>query len=188
MVPNPPARRFDPRDRLFLGTLLAISFAIGLAAIYHYGYIAQDFDGSGGHPYHIYTFPDTYSYALTNPPGLFWFGHLFYAYVSAVHYLEWTALCFLLFNTAALGGLYDLLWRSIDRWQLRYAAAALLTFIPFRDIHAVIIAADAFTLPFFALSALLVARLCEDIRRWAAWAALSLALSAALVCKYTFVG
>jgi hypothetical protein len=153
-----------------------------------YGYIGQDF------LYHrglILTFPYTpwsFSYSQTSPPALYYLGSLIHSYVSAKYYLAIIALGFLAFNVLGLWVIYGLLWKSIADWQLRYSAAAFITFLPFRVIHSIVIAADAFTLPVFALVALFTFRLFENPRDGRSWAGMSLCLSFGMVCKYTFSG
>src|SRR5271157_994075 len=179
------ARLFTGWDLLFLGLLSAAGFAVGLAGISHYGYIGQDFvynrDG-------VLSFSQSFSYSKTNPPGFYWFGSFIHNHVSSAHYLEAIALGYLIFNSSALWIMYGLLWKGISTWQLRYAASAFATFVPFRVIHAVVLASDAFTVPFFALAAFFTLRLFENPRSVLSWAGISLSLCAGLLCKYTFVG
>jgi hypothetical protein len=165
--------------------LSAVGFIVGLMGIYHYGYMGQDFLP---HRDLVLTFPGSYNYHLTNPPGLYWFGSLIHNHFSAAHYLEFIALASLILNGAALWIIYGFLWSSIAQWQLRYSAAALVTLIPFRVIHSVVLAADAFTLPIFALAAIFTLRLFENPGRVSSWIWLSLSLSAGMFFKYTFAG
>lgn len=188
MSQNQPANRFQKGDRLFLGLLLAAGFLVGLLGIVHLGYIGQDFDGIEGHNYLIRNFPDAYSFRLTNPPGLYWLGNLIFRHITSVYYLEILASCFLVMNLAGLWLLFPLLWEMIDSRRLRYAAAALITFVPFRTIHAIVISSDAVTLPFFAVVAVITLRLLKNPRSVFGWVALSLVLSVAIGLKYTFVG
>jgi|CZKI01.1.fsa_nt_gi hypothetical protein len=178
-------RSFSGGDLLFLGLLSAAGFAVGLRGISHYGYIGQDFvynrDG-------ILSFSQSFSYSKTNPPGFYWFGSFIHNHVSSAHYLETIALGYLIFNSLALWIFYEFFWRGISAWQLRYAAAAFATFVPFRVIHAVVLASDAFTVPVFALVACFTLRLFENPRSVRSWAGISLSLSVGLLCKYTFVG
>src|SRR5208282_3952243 len=136
------ASPFSRRDMLLLGLLSAAGFALGLRGIIDYGYIGQDFYT---HRVLIDTFPWSYSYMRTNPPGLYWFGSLIRARVGPAHYLDAIALAFLIFNSLALWIIYGFLWRGISSPRLRFAAAAFATFVPFRVIHAIVLAADAFT-------------------------------------------
>jgi 4-amino-4-deoxy-L-arabinose transferase-like glycosyltransferase len=176
---------FTRRDLLYLGFVSAAGFALGLAGIFHYGYIAQDFVE---HRDRILSFPGSFSYAFNDPPGLFWFGSLVLKLVGPAHYLDAIALAFLLINAAGLWIIYGFLWKCVSGLQLRYAAAAFVTFIPFRVIHSIVLAADGFTLPIFALAALLTLRLFENPRSLASWAALSATLSAGMLFKYLFGG
>jgi hypothetical protein len=181
------ASPFTAGDRLFLGLLLAAGFAVGLRGIVHYGYIGQDFLV---HLRLILAFPSLPAWVLyvqTTPPGLYWFGSLVREY-SPAHFLEAMALAFLVFNAAGLWIVFGFLWNSIVNWQLRYSAAAFVTFVPFRLIHSIVIAADAFSLPLFALAALFALRLFGRPGTLGAWVGLSLSLTAGVVCKYTFSG
>lgn len=178
---------FRKRDLLFLGLILLGAGALGLQGIARLGYIGQDFDGIGGHNHLIRTFPQSYSYALTNPPGLYWLGNLIFRF-SDVYYLEILAAFFLAINLAALALFFRLIWQMIAAWPLRYAAAALIAFMPFRAIHSIVIAADAFTAPLFAVMVTLALTLIQNPRRPLAWGALSLTCSVAFLCKYTFLG
>jgi hypothetical protein len=178
---------FTARDRLFLGLLVAAGFAVGLRAIYRYGYIGQDFLV---HLRLILAFPSVpwwVLYVQTTPPGLYGFGSLIREF-APVHFLEAIALAFLVLNAAGLWIFYRFLWNSMVYWQLRYSAAAFATFVPFRLIHSIVIAADALTLPLFALAALFALRIFGRPGRLGAWIGLSLSLTAGVVCKYTFVG
>ena len=124
----------------------------------------------------------------TNPPGLYWFGSLIRNHVNSAHYLEVVALAFLLFNALALWVIYAFLWRAICSPQLRFAAAAFVTFVPFRVIHSIVLAADAFTIPLFALAAIFTLRLFGNPRAVASWVGISLSLCAGMFFKYTFIG
>lgn len=179
------ASPFSRRDLLLLGLLSAAGFALGLRGIIDYGYIGQDFYT---HRVLIDTFPWSYSYMRTNPPGLYWFGSFIRARVGPAHYLDAIALAFLIFNSLALWIIYGFLWRGISSPRLRFAAAAFATFVPFRVIHAIVLAADAFTLPIFALVALFTLRLFWSPRSAVSWAGLSLSLCAGMFFKYTFIG
>ncbi len=183
-----PPGCFEKRDRLFLGILAAGVLIVGLRGIYNYGYIGQDFRIWIGL---ILAFPFTpwsFSYVQTNPPGFYWFGSLIHTRVSSGHYLEIMALAFLMFNVCGLWVIYGFLWKGIANWQLRYSAAAFISFVPFRVIHSIVISSDAFTLPIFALAALFTLRLFGNPRRLQSWVGLSLCLSVGMVCKYTFSG
>jgi hypothetical protein len=188
MFAEKPKSRFEKGDRLFLGAILAIAFVVGLRGIAHHGYIGQDFDGIEGHHYLIRMFPEGYSYRLTNPPGLYWLGNLVFRHLSTFYYLEVLAVIFLTINLAGLGLLFGVIWEMIALRPLRFAAAGLIAFVPFRTIHAVVIAADAFTVPFFALAVVLTLQLFKNPRSLPAWFGLSAGLSLAVACKYTFVG
>ena len=180
-----PSTPFNRKDLLYLVLLSILAVVVGLRGIFRYGYIGQDFN------YHygiLLSYPQSFTFFLTNPPGLYWFTSLFRNHVSPDHYLECTALAFLILNTLALWGLYGFLWRGLTLWQLRYAAAAFVTFVPFRVIQSLVFAADAFTIPIFVLTAVFTLRLMENARRIFSWIGLSLILSAGMLCKYTFVG
>jgi hypothetical protein len=176
---------YTATDWGFLVVLTLVGVGVGLEGISHYGYVGQDFTS---HRALILSYPSSFNYSLTNPPGLYWFGSWVRDKVSEDHYLGFMALSFLAINTAALWIVYGFIWGSIARWELRYAAAAFVTLVPFRVIHSVVIAADAFTLPIFALVAFFTFRLFEDPRRAGSWAGVSLSLLAGALCKYTFVG
>lgn len=178
-------RLFSGGDMLFLVAISAAGFAVGLVGIWHYGYIGQDFVWNSGY---ILSFPERWSYALTNPPGFYWFGSFIRNLVGLGHWLEVNALAYLILNTLALWIIYGLLWRCISRTQLRCAAAAFATFVPFRVIHAIVLASDGFTLPIFAAAALFTFRLLGDPRSLLSWAGLSLALCVGMFFKYTFAG
>lgn len=176
---------FDGKDIAFLSSISAAGFAVGMSGIRHFGYMGQDFIS---HRTLVLTFPSSFGFGLTNPPGLYAFGSAIRRLVGGSHYLEVIALAFLILNAWALWIVYRFLWMSMARWQLRYAAAALATFIPFRVIHSVVLAADAFTLPFFALGAVFVLNLFENPKDARSWIAMSVCLSGGMVCKYTFAG
>ncbi len=176
---------FTKRDVAFLGLLAICGLVVGALGIVHYGYIGQDFILHRGL---ILSFPGSFSFSLGNPPALYWIGSSIRNHVSPTHYLEVIAAVFLVLNSSALWIIYRFIWISINHWQLRYAAAAFSTFIPVRVIHSIVLAADGLTLPVFALVALFVHRLFENPRRIGSWVAMSLCLSAGMLCKYTFVG
>jgi hypothetical protein len=60
--------------------------------------------------------------------------------------------------------------------------------MPFRTVHAIVIASDAFTLPLFTALVLLTLKLFENPRARLAWIGLALTLSVGVFCKYTFIG
>ncbi|MGA2015913.1 MAG: hypothetical protein ABSH26_03095 [Opitutaceae bacterium] len=181
------ASPFTARDRLFLGLLVAAASAVGLRGIYHYGYIGQDFLVHLRLITAFPTLPWTVLYYQTTPPALYWLGSLVREHAPA-HFLEALALVFLVLNAAGLWIFYGFLWNSMVNWQLRYSAAAFATFVPFRLIHSIVIAADAFSLPLFALAALFALRLFGRPGSFGSWVGLSLSLSAGVLCKYTFAG
>ena len=176
---------YSGRDLLYLALLSAGGVALGLAGIRNFGYMGQDFLTHVGL---VRSYPSGFTYALTNPPGLYWFASLVRDAVGPDHYLEAVAAAFLALNSAALWILYGFLWEGIALAPLRYAAAAFATFVPFRAIHSVVLASDALTFPIFAVAALFALRLYENPRSAASWAGLSLTLTAGMFCKYTFVG
>jgi Dolichyl-phosphate-mannose-protein mannosyltransferase len=176
---------FGGRDRLYLVFLSLVALWVGLVGIWHYGYVGQDF---AVHRSLILSFPYGYYYGLTSPPGLYWLGSEVRNHVTSSHYLECLSLLFLLLNIAALWILYGFLWGSMARWQLRYGAAAFITFVPFRVIHTVVIASDALMIPIFALAALFTLRLYGNPRRVGSWIGLALTLVAGILCKYSVVG
>jgi hypothetical protein len=191
MPPALPSQRtshFSRGDLYFLGLLAAVGLMVGLRGILHLGYVGQDFPNNRAlmllFPYK----PLGFYYAWTNPPGLYWLANLVRGRVSVAHDMEVVALAFLLLNAAGLWVIYGLIWEGVARWQLRYSAAALITMVPFRVIHSVVFAADALTLPIFAVAALFTFRLFRDPANLLSWAGLSICLLAGMFCKYTFVG
>jgi len=186
----PPQRtsRFSRGDLYFLGLLSAVGLMVGLRGIVHLGYVGQDFPNNRAlmllYPYK----PLSFFYAWTNPPGLYWFANLVRSVAGAAHDMEAVALATLLLNAAGLWVLYGLVWGGVSSRDLRYAAAALITLVPFRLIHSVVFSADALTLPVFAAAALFTGRLFADPRSALSWAGLSASLMAGMFCKYTFVG
>jgi hypothetical protein len=177
--------KFRTGDWAVVFILSLVGVVLGLRGIYHYGYMGQDF---GSHRNILVSFPGSFSWKGTNPPGLYWLGSLIRNHVSLDHYLEVTAFVLLSLNTAGLWMLYRLLWEGISSRLLWGAAVALVTLVPFRVIHSTVLAGDALTLPFFAWAALCTSRLYLDPRRGWAWAGLAGALSLGVFCKYTFVG
>lgn len=182
-APISPRDAYSAMDWVFLAGLSLVAMIVGLRGIFHFGYIGQDFST---HRDLVLSYPGGFSYALTNPPGLYWFGSIIRDYVSRGHYLECIALALLLLNTSALWVFYGFVWGIITRWELRYAAAAFITLVPFRVIHSIVLAADAFTIPIFALVALFTWRLFLDPRNFGSWIGLSLGLVAGALFKYTF--
>jgi hypothetical protein len=76
----------------------------------------------------------------------------------------------------------------MESTSVRFCAAAFVTFLPLRVIHSVVIAADALTVPVFAIVGLVTLKLVRNPNRLLPWVALSLCLSLGVVCKYTFSG
>jgi hypothetical protein len=185
MPTQPPSAQFERRDLWFLVAVTAIGVGVELIGIYHYGYIGQDFNF---HRYFILTFPQSFSYELSNPVGLYWFVSLIHNHLSATYCFELAALGFLAANVCGLWLMYGFIWQSIGHRYLRFAAAAFITFIPFRLIHSVVIAADAFTLPLFALIAYFTLRIFRQPRHLSSWTGLSASLSVGMLCKYSFAG
>ncbi|MGA2016847.1 MAG: hypothetical protein ABSH26_07800 [Opitutaceae bacterium] len=173
------------KDLVFLCSLSAAGLILGLRGILHYGYMGQDFYL---HRLLLLTFPGGYSYKETDPPGLYWFGSLFLRHVSSTHYSEFIALAFLLLNSLALWIVYLFLWASLRQRQLRYSAAALVTLVPFRVIHSVVFASDAFTLPVFAVAVFFMVRILREPRNIFSWTGIALSVSAGMFFKYTVAG
>src|SRR4051812_25651660 len=136
MTSIPAPAIFTIRDRWFLGSLLLLGLLVGASGIVHHGYIGQDFDGLQGHNHLVRNYPEYYSYKLTNPPGLYVLGRFIFQRFTTVYYLEIIASLFLLANLAAVALSFGLIWRMIASRPLRYAAAALVTCLPFRNVHA----------------------------------------------------
>lgn len=176
---------FNVKDRRFLFLILLVAFLVGLRGIFHYGYIGQDFPA---HRSIILGFPDSFSFRGTNPVGLYWLGSFIRQHITSAYYLETTAFVLLLLNLAALWYAYVLTWKTLSTQSLRFAAAALITFVPFRVVHSIVIAGDAFSVPFFIFAAILTLRLFEDPEALINWVGLSLTLTISLLCKYTFCG
>jgi 4-amino-4-deoxy-L-arabinose transferase-like glycosyltransferase len=173
------------KDAIWLGLILAGAVALGLHGILHYGYIGQDF------PLHlrlIQTYPDGFSFRETNPPALYWLGALIREKVTATYHLETLGLVLLALNTAALWGFYCLIWTALASRPLRFAAAAVITFVPFRVIHAVVISSDAFTVPVFAAAACGTIALLRHPGRVGWWLTLAAVLSLGMLMKYSLVG
>ncbi len=173
------------KDWLWLGLMLAGALALGLHGILHYGYIGQDYVL---HRNVLLSYPASFTYALTNPPGLYWLGWVIRTWISQTYCLELLALVSLILNTAALAVLYALIWRAISSRSLRLAAAALITFVPFRVIHSVVIASDAFSIPVFAAAAWCMVRLTDGDRSRLHCLLLGLVLTLGMLLKYTVVG
>lgn len=174
------------KDGLWLGMLLAGAMTLGLHGLLtSYGYIGQDFVL---HRYLIESYPEGFSYRQTNPPTLYWLGALIRNHLTGTYYLETLGLVLLALNTAALWVFYRLIWEAIASRPLRFAAAALVTFVPFRVIHALVISSDAFTVPVFVAAAGCTLALFRNPRRAGAWIVLSVVLSLGMVMKYSLVG
>lgn len=188
MDSSPPAGAplIGRTDRLWLAGILLLSVVLELRGIVgSYGYIGQDFPN---HHHLIVDYPDAYSYRETNPPFLYWLGSLLRHHVTATYYLEALALLLLALNTLALWGAYHLIWEAIPNRALRFAAAALVTLVPFRMVHAIVISADALTYPVFVAAALATLALWRRPRQTAGWVVLAVVLSLGVVMKYSLVG
>jgi hypothetical protein len=176
---------FSAKDLAFLIPLWALGIFVQVRGIGHLGYVGQDFN------YHhdiLLSYPAGYRFSLTNPPGLYWLGQLIRHLVGPAQGLPALALTFVALNALALGVLYGLLWQSVALPPLRWAAAALVTLVPFRLVQSVVFAADAFTIPIFILTACFSLRLFHDPRRILPWVGLCLTLCVGMVCKYTVIG
>jgi hypothetical protein len=176
---------FHRGELAWLAGLLTVQFALGLGGIRGYGYMGQDFSEHFGQ---ILGFPGTYSYRLTNPPGLYWLGSLIRRHLSDAHCLEALALLTLALNTAALALMFRLTRDMIqDRW-MRGAACTVIALVPFRVIHSVVTAADSFTVPVFVLAAWLALRLVANPGSTRHWLAVAATLTAGMFLKYTLIG
>src|SRR5580658_4689217 len=113
------APRMAPSDRAVLLLISAGGLALGLIGIRHRGYIGQDFTM---HRDLILSFPGGYTYARTNPPGLYWLGSVVLGMAGPAHFLACLALIFLVLNAAALWVLYGLLRAGFSSRPLWYAA------------------------------------------------------------------
>jgi 4-amino-4-deoxy-L-arabinose transferase-like glycosyltransferase len=172
-------------DRIYIIFLIIIAFLLGLAGLYRYAYIGQDFLP---HRDNILNFPQGYTYQASNPVGLYWLGSLIHNHFTSKYYLEAITFLFIIINTCALLGIYRLIWQMLDAWALRYAASALVTVVPFRVVHSVVLAADAFTIPVFTVMVFLTLRLIERPKSIFAWLCLCVSLCVGILTKYTFIG
>lgn len=180
-----PAAPYTTREWVFLCVVSLLGFVLGLRAIYHDGFIGQDFTA---HRDLIRSFPQGFDYSVPNPQGLYWFGSMIRKLEGDRYYLKAIAGEFLVFNTLGLWIIYGMLRDGMAGRRLWCAACAFITFVPFRVIHSIVLASDAFTLPIFAVSAFFALRLFESPCNVSYWIGLSAALLAGMFFKYTFVG
>ena len=173
-------------DRIFLGLTLLASLVQGVFGIAKYGYCGQDF---GYHYTILRTFPAGFTYAYTNPPGLYALGYLFGTVISKRFVLEGTAFVLLVFNVLSLWLLYGLLRRLIGSRPIRWAAMLVATFVPFRVLHSIVFSGDAVTIPIFLIVARQAIAMLDEggasIRRWVMIGA---STTIGMLFKYTFVG
>lgn len=175
----------DGERRFLVGTLL-VSLLQGLVGIAKYGYCGQDFD------YHynlLITFPQGFSYKYTNPPAIYALGQAIGTFISETWILELTALVLLCLNTLALWPLYLVVKRIIGDRRLRYAAMLMVTFVPFRVVHALVYSADALTVPIFVMVAWYAIQLVEQPAGAArTWRRIGALMTLGVLSKYTFAG
>jgi hypothetical protein len=173
-------------DRILLGLTLLASLVQGLLGIGKYGYCGQDFE------YHytiLRTFPAGFTYAYTNPPGIYALGYLFATLISKRFVLEGTAFVMLAFNVLSLWILYSVIRRIIASRPIRWAAMLLATFVPFRVLHSIVYSGDAVTIPIFLIVARhAIAMLDEDSASIRRWVLIGASATIGMLFKYTFIG
>lgn len=162
----------------------------GIWAIYGYGYIAQDW---GWHSSKILAYKDTgFSYSNTNPPGFYVLGYLIEKIVSTQYVFEAYAFVLLLINIIAVFFYNILILKTIKNRALQNGLILLISFIPFRVIHSVVISCDALTVLPFILSVFYVKDIISidstNNQKSKAWLITSFLVSIGLWFKYTFVG
>ncbi len=173
-------------ERLFVAAVLVASLMQGLIGIAKYGYCGQDFEY---HHAQLVSFPLGFSYAFTNPPGLYALGQLVSRFVSQEFVLEATAFILLSANVLSLWLLYFILRRLIRLPELRWAALLVVAFVPFRVVHSIVFSADAVSLPVFVLVAWLSIQLFEKDRCASClWVIIGGVMTLGMLFKYTFVG
>ncbi|EQC45738.1 dolichyl-phosphate-mannose-protein mannosyltransferase [Bacteriovorax sp. BSW11_IV] len=162
----------------------------GIWAIYGYGYIAQDW---GWHSSKILAYKDTgFSYSNTNPPGFYVLGYLVESVVSTQYVFEAYAFLLLLINILAVFFFDILILKTIKNKALQNGLILLLSFVPFRVIHSIVISCDALTVLPFILSVFYVKDIIStqstNNEKSKAWLITSFMVSIGLWFKYTFVG
>jgi len=175
-----------PADRIFLGLTLLASLVQGLFGIAKYGYCGQDF---GYHYAILRTFPAGFTYAYTNPPGVYALGYLVASVISKRFVLEGTAFVLLVVNVSSLWLLYGLVRRIITSRPIRWAAMLLATFVPFRVVHSIVYSGDAVTIPIFLIVVRqAIAMLDEDSMPIRRWVIIGASATIGMLFKYTFAG
>jgi hypothetical protein len=142
MLQTSPSKRtniFSRADLSFLCLLTAVGLFVGVRGILNFGYVGQDFPSNRSLVLQFGHVPLSYYYGWTNPPGFFWVCGLVWSLVGPARDLKVDASALLVLNSAALWVVYGFLWRSIGSRELRYCAAALVTLVPFRVIHAIVL-------------------------------------------------
>jgi hypothetical protein len=179
-------------ERRAIGAMLVLSAVVQINAILHHGVIGQDWKNN-------YTLSkemsadlnSVLSFSDTNPPAYYFIAALIIRLTGGVHEVEVIGLLNMLLNLGALWLLHRLALRLIvGQPALRVGLMALVTFVPVRLIHSVVLAGDALTLaPMFGLALLLI-RLLEEPRpnqRMFLALAASLTLIAGVLIKFTFM-
>lgn len=144
---------FPPRLEISIFIfILLISGIVQLNAIFHHGFMGQDFTFN----YSVVKFLGTdfrnfYKFVnFTNPPGYFALNALITRLTHGIHDLELIALTNEIINLVALFVIYQVACCLIKHPLIRISFLILVAFLPVQLIHTVVLATDAGTLlPFF---------------------------------------
>lgn len=140
--------------------LLVAFLIVGIQLIRNGAFAGQDFSFHVGCTNRMLGRPDVwFTQDVTNRPLIYWIAidGIFATDNRAA--FEFAAAVFLVFNTGALWLVHDSSRRFILSPALRLAATAFVAFLPATSIATIVFAADAMTMPPFAL-------LCWSLLRW----------------------
>ncbi len=184
--PSPPAA-VPTWERRSLAALLLSSGVLQLNAIAHGGTMGQDF----GHNFNLCRQLALHPAAAlhwseSNPPGYYLISSLLIRLGGAQWGEQLIGVFNLSINLAALWLLHRLAIRLIQNPVWRIGLMTLVTFLPVRLIHSVVLAGDALTmLPMFGLALLLIRW--REKPTFALAAAASATLTAGVLIKFTFM-
>ena len=189
LMANPlPQTPVGPWEKRAMVLTLMVSLLVQGNALLHHGCLGQDHSfHSAGIRLAIHA-PNWWTYIGTNAPLFYWMGAFVHHITLSEYYEPVLCLIVVLLN---LGALY--LWFKLSQTMIkspltRIAALIMLTFLPFRLVHAEVLAADGlavlpFTLVIFLFTRLLRTR--SAGRQLALVVLLSAALLFGIVSKYT---
>jgi 4-amino-4-deoxy-L-arabinose transferase-like glycosyltransferase len=175
-----------PRLTSFWVAALVGCFLLSVSATFRGGYIGPDYPT---HLTRLIEWPKIFDFSTTSPPTYYLLGHALFLLIGPNNSFPITlSIVQAAINTAALWWFFRYSEQRFRSPLIHLALVVFLAFLPVRVIHATTIGTDCTTIPLFVLLLYCFDRFrLESTSTISNGARLGLALSLAVLCKYSFM-